>query len=95
MAALCRSGTQQLTMILIGHEGVRELGAVAMGNMWVSCTGMMFVFGGMSALDTLAAQAYGAGNYVRPQLPHFTSFSCHFLLTFSVTFAVFFFIFMG
>ena len=63
MSALCRSMTQQITMILIGHEGARELGAVAMGNVWVSVTGMAIVFGGMSSLDTLASQAYGAENW--------------------------------
>eukprot|EP01045_Picozoa_sp_COSAG04_P002187 COSAG04_NODE_77_length_28411_cov_8.599181_19_plen_179_part_00 len=63
IAALMRSGTQQVTMILVGHLGVNELGAIAMGNMWVSVTGMMIVFGGMGALDTLAAQAYGAKNF--------------------------------
>ena len=63
IAALMRSGTQQTTMILVGHLGVNELGAIAMGNMWVSVTGMMIVFGGMGALDTLCSQAYGAKNY--------------------------------
>ena len=30
---------------------------------WVSVTGMAIVFGGMSSLDTLASQAYGAENW--------------------------------
>ena len=69
VSTILRSGTQQTTMILVGHLGSRELGAVALGTLWVSMTGMSLVFGGMSGLDTLASQAYGARNYVSPT-PH-------------------------
>ena len=79
IAALMRSGTQQTTMILVGHLGVNELGAIAMGNMWVSVTGMMIVFGGMGALDTLAAQAYGAGKQATSNPHH--NLICSFLRT--------------
>ena len=63
VSTILRSGTQQTTMILVGHLGSRELGAVALGTLWVSMTGMSLVFGGMSGLDTLASQAFGAKNY--------------------------------
>ena len=45
IATLLRGGTQQVTMIFIGHLGARELGAVAMGNLWISMSGMSIVFG--------------------------------------------------
>ena len=63
ISAIIRSGTQQVTIILVGHLGAAELGAVAMGSLWVNISGTSIIFGSMSSLDTLASQAYGAKNY--------------------------------
>ena len=63
ISAIIRSGTQQVTIILVGHLGAAELGAVAMGSLWVNISGTSIIFGGMSSLDTLASQAYGAKNF--------------------------------
>ena len=41
----------------VGHIGAAELGAVALGTMWVNISGLSIVFGGMGALDTLCSQA--------------------------------------
>jgi MATE family multidrug resistance protein len=63
ISTMLRSGTQQVTVMLVGHIGAAELGAVALGTMWVNISGLSIVFGGMGALDTLCSQAYGARNY--------------------------------
>ena len=63
VSTLLRSGTQQVTVMLVGHIGAAELGAVALGTMWVNISGLSIVFGGMGALDTLCSQAYGARNF--------------------------------
>ena len=63
VSTLLRSGTQQVTVILAGHIGAAELGAMALGTMWVNISGLSIVFGGMGALDTLCSQAYGARNF--------------------------------
>ena len=64
VATLLRAGTQQVTVMFVGHlVGAQALGAVALGTMWVNISGLSIVFGGMSALDTLCSQAYGAKNY--------------------------------
>ena len=60
---LISSSTQQVTILFVGHLGVVELGAAALATMWVNITGLSIVYGGRSALDTLASQAYGAKNY--------------------------------
>jgi|EP01046_Picozoa_sp_COSAG06_P042946 MATE family multidrug resistance protein len=56
---------QQLCVMLIGHIGPKELGAVVLATMWCNITGLSLVMGGMSGLNTLCAQAFGAGNYQR------------------------------
>ena len=58
-----QSSTQQMTIIFVGQLGALQLGAASMANMWINITGMSIIYGGMSAYDTLGAQAYGAGNY--------------------------------
>ncbi|GMM50072.1 Erc1 protein [Starmerella bacillaris] len=49
----------------VGHLGKLELGAVSLGAMTSSITGIAFVQGMSTCLDTLCSQAYGAG---RPDL---------------------------
>ena len=58
-------GAQQLSIMLIGHLGPQQLGAVVLATMWVNITGMSLVMGGLSGLNTLSAQAFGAQNYRR------------------------------
>ena len=57
--------TQQLNAVFVGHLGPRELGAATLGIMLTNITGFSIVWGGMTALDTLGSQSYGAGNYHR------------------------------
>ena len=63
LATVLQSMTQQVTVLFVGHIGVMELGASALATMWVNITGLSIVYGGASALDSLAAQAYGAKSY--------------------------------
>ena len=60
---MLQSSSQQFTIILVGHLGAQELGAASMANMWINITGMSFIYGGMSAFDTLGSQAFGARNF--------------------------------
>ena len=62
-AQILRSLTQQTTVIVVGHLGARELGACALATMFINITGLSIITGGMSALDTVAAQAFGAKSY--------------------------------
>lgn len=55
--------TRQVTIMMVGHLGSTQLGAATLGTMTCNVTGFSLCFGGMSALDTLASQAYGAQNY--------------------------------
>jgi MATE family multidrug resistance protein len=63
LATVLQSMTQQVTVLFVGHIGVVELGAAALASMWVNITGVSIVYGGASALDSLASQAYGAKSY--------------------------------
>lgn len=53
------------SLLCVGHLGKIELGAVSLGTMTVSITGVAFVQGMSTCLDTLCSQAFGAG---RPDL---------------------------
>lgn len=55
--------SQQLNAVMVGHLGPLELGAATLGLMWCNITGFSIVWGGMTALDTLGSQAYGAKAY--------------------------------
>jgi MATE family multidrug resistance protein len=55
--------TRQITVMMVGHLGPTYLGAATLGTMTCNVTGYSLCFGGMSALDTLASQAFGAQNY--------------------------------
>lgn len=63
LATVLQSMTQQVTVLFVGHIGVVELGAAALASMWVNITGVSIVYGGASALDSLASQAFGAKSY--------------------------------
>lgn len=50
------------SVFTVGHLGTIELGAVSLGSMTASITGYAILQGLATSLDTLSAQAYGAGN---------------------------------
>ena len=58
-----------ITTVVAGHLGPRELGAASVGLSTLAIVGMAFLEGMATALDTLCAQAYGAG--------HLTSVGLH------------------
>ncbi|SCV05546.1 LANO_0H09868g1_1 [Lachancea nothofagi CBS 11611] len=45
------------------HLGINELGGITLGSMTANITGFAAIQGLCTCLDTLCAQAYGAGNY--------------------------------
>lgn len=47
----------------VGHLGKSELAAVSLGSMTAAITGFALIQGLATCLDTLCAQAYGAGNH--------------------------------
>ncbi|EGG24110.1 hypothetical protein DFA_06249 [Cavenderia fasciculata] len=51
-----------VNLTVIGHVGKNELAAVALGNTWQIATSA-FTLGGLSAMDTLISQAYGAKQF--------------------------------
>ena len=53
----------QCCAMFAGRIGATELGAVTLGNMWCNITGYSIQLGGLTALDTLAAQSFGAQNF--------------------------------
>eukprot|EP00698_Gefionella_okellyi_P023939 TRINITY_DN830_c0_g1_i1.p1 TRINITY_DN830_c0_g1~~TRINITY_DN830_c0_g1_i1.p1 ORF type:complete len:482 (+),score=95.33 TRINITY_DN830_c0_g1_i1:202-1647(+) len=52
-----------INVIYVGHLGPEFLGAAALATLFANVTGYSVVIGLCSALDTLASQANGAGNY--------------------------------
>ena len=63
LSALTEQVSRQATSMLVGHLSPLFLGAATMGMMFVNVTGFSLCFGGMSSMDTLCSQAYGAKNY--------------------------------
>ncbi len=57
-------GAQQANVAFVGHLGATELGASALAMMWCNVTGFSIAYGGLTALDTLGAQAYGAQEHI-------------------------------
>jgi hypothetical protein len=55
--------SQQANIAMVGHLGAAELGASALASMFCNVTGFSIAYGGLTALDTLGAQAYGAGQF--------------------------------
>ncbi len=47
-------------LMMIGHVGVEELDAVALGRLWIMGT-LIFAMGVVMGVDPLVAQAHGAG----------------------------------
>ena len=61
--SLAQAFAHQMTGLYDAHPVHTFVRQVTLGRMWVNVTGFSLCFGGMSALDTLASQAYGAENY--------------------------------
>ena len=57
--------SQQANIAMVGHLGATELGAAALAAMFCNVTGFSIAYGGLTALDTLGAQAYGADQHVQ------------------------------
>jgi multidrug resistance protein, MATE family len=60
-AFLLQNSLTLVSTFTIGHVGKQELGAVALGYISANVTGYSVVMGLATSLDTLCAQAYGAG----------------------------------
>lgn len=60
---LAAYATSIINMSFVGHLGKRELAGAALGNSFVGITARYVLQGLCGALDTQAAQAYGAGNH--------------------------------
>ncbi|GFR43909.1 hypothetical protein Agub_g5043 [Astrephomene gubernaculifera] len=58
----CAYGVNVVTLAFVGHLGKNELAAAALGTSLVGIVGRTVLFGMVGGLDTLASQAYGAGN---------------------------------
>ncbi|GFR42578.1 hypothetical protein Agub_g3505, partial [Astrephomene gubernaculifera] len=59
---LAAYSTSIISFSFVGHLGTRELAAAALGNSFTGITARYVLQGLCGALDTQAAQAYGAGN---------------------------------
>ena len=60
LASMAEQLSKQTTSMLVGHLSPVYLGAATMGLMFVNVTGISLCYGGMSSLDTLCSQAFGA-----------------------------------
>ncbi|KAG2423423.1 hypothetical protein HXX76_015294 [Chlamydomonas incerta] len=60
---LAAYSTSIISFSFVGHLGTLELAGAALGNSFVGITARYVLQGLCGALDTQAAQAYGAGNY--------------------------------
>ncbi|KXZ52717.1 hypothetical protein GPECTOR_8g111 [Gonium pectorale] len=58
----CAYGINVATLSFVGHLGKAELAAAALGTSLVGMVGRTVLYGMSGGLDTLASQAYGAGN---------------------------------
>jgi|EP01047_Picozoa_sp_COSAG01_P030561 MATE family multidrug resistance protein len=58
-----QQASQQVNVMFVGQLGPTELGAVVLATMWANISGTSIAMGGMTALDSLASQAFGAGEY--------------------------------
>ena len=58
---LMQGGANIVSLMLVGQLGATELAGAALGFMFCNMTGVAVGIGLASALDTLCAQAYGAG----------------------------------
>lgn len=76
---LLQYGLSIITISLVGHLGTNELAAVALALMTANITGFAVYEGLITGLDTLCAQAYGAGRLDLVGL-HVQRMSCLLLL---------------
>ncbi|KAG2453546.1 hypothetical protein HYH02_001765 [Chlamydomonas schloesseri] len=58
----CAYSINIVTLAFVGHLGKQELAAAALATSLVGIVGRTVLYGMTGALDTLASQAYGAGN---------------------------------
>lgn len=58
-------GLSMVLLMVVGRLGSVELGAAALGNLFVNFSGMAPIFGMAAAIDTLSSQACGARAYAR------------------------------
>ncbi|KAG2439264.1 hypothetical protein HXX76_004625 [Chlamydomonas incerta] len=58
----CAYSINIVTLAFVGHLGKQELAAAALATSLVGIVGRTVMYGMVGALDTLASQAYGAGN---------------------------------
>eukprot|EP01051_Picozoa_sp_SAG22_P003392 SAG22_NODE_164_length_16817_cov_61.573573_11_plen_184_part_00 len=58
-----QQASQQVNIMFVGQLGPTQLGAVVLATMWANISGTSIVMGGMTALDSLASQAFGAGEF--------------------------------
>ena len=58
-----QQASQQVNIMFVGQLGAKELGAVVLATMWANVSGTSICMGGMTALDSLASQAFGAGEF--------------------------------
>jgi Na+-driven multidrug efflux pump len=54
-----------VAQVAVGHLSAEALAAAALANLYANAFGNSIIFGASSAVDTLAAQAYGARNWPR------------------------------
>eukprot|EP00126_Sphaerothecum_destruens_P012167 Sdes_comp20983_c0_seq7m19421 len=65
LANLLQNSMPLVNVIFSSRLGSTQLAAVGLGGMFVNVFGVSICFGLSSAIDTLASQAYGVGNFPR------------------------------
>jgi MATE family multidrug resistance protein len=63
--SVAQNAVSVINLIFVGHEGESELAASSLAMVFCNVTGISLLYGMLSTMDTLASQAYGAGNYRR------------------------------
>ncbi len=63
--SLCWNVLSLVNLVFVGHMGENELAAAAMAILFCNITGNALLVGFVTSLETLASQAYGAGNLKR------------------------------
>ena len=62
---VAQNAVSVINLIFVGHEGENELAASSVAMLFCNVTGLSLLFGMLGTIDTLASQAYGAGNFKR------------------------------
>ncbi len=52
-----------ITLIFVGHYDSQAMAGCALANMFCICTGYSIMFGLQTYMDSMASQAFGAGNF--------------------------------